>query len=88
MYLAVIHPLCWARFVVGILFSRRCQGYTLVLGFMAHVCYCPCTLAPYLYYFVLVPQQDFRFLEPDNRAFGLIPYPAHSLNTLYMLISN
>lgn len=37
--LAVIHPLCWASFVVGILFFWKRQGYKLVLGLMVHVSY-------------------------------------------------
>lgn len=37
--LAVIHPLSWASFVVGILFFWKCQGYKLVLGRMAQVSY-------------------------------------------------
>ena len=35
--LAVIHPLWWAGFVVGILFFWRFEGYKLVPELLAHV---------------------------------------------------
>ena len=37
--LAVIHPLCWASFVVGILFLWRFEGCKLVPELTAHVSY-------------------------------------------------